>query len=75
MIRNGNIIGEYHKQCLPNYSVFDEKRYFEPEQSPCVIDLKAIPTQSDSFNARLVFAVKSPPYITRRAPQPFAGNK
>src|SRR5690606_6103994 len=29
---------EYFKQCLPNYRVFDEKRYFQPGQSPCVIE-------------------------------------
>ncbi len=28
LIRNGEILGSYHKQNLPNYSVFDEKRYF-----------------------------------------------
>lgn len=29
LIKNGEILGIYHKQNLPNYSVFDEKRYFE----------------------------------------------
>lgn len=28
VIVNGKIIFEYAKQCLPNYQVFDEKRYF-----------------------------------------------
>lgn len=28
LIKNGEILGIYHKQNLPNYSVFDEKRYF-----------------------------------------------
>lgn len=28
LLRNGEILGVYHKQNLPNYSVFDEKRYF-----------------------------------------------
>ena len=27
---NGTILGVYHKQLLPNYSVFDEARYFAP---------------------------------------------
>ncbi len=27
-IRDGEILGRYRKQCLPNYGVFDEKRYF-----------------------------------------------
>ena len=30
LIRNGRIIGRYHKQLLPNYGVFDERRYFSP---------------------------------------------
>jgi len=25
---NGKLVGIYHKQCLPNYGVFDEQRYF-----------------------------------------------
>ena len=30
----GQILGTYRKQLLPNYSVFDEKRYFEASTSP-----------------------------------------
>lgn len=29
---------EYAKQALPNYQVFDERRYFEPGDAPCVIE-------------------------------------
>ena len=29
LIENGKILATYHKQCLPNHSVFDEARYFE----------------------------------------------
>jgi NAD+ synthase (glutamine-hydrolysing) len=39
-IRGGEIIGQYHKQCLPNYAVFDERRYFTPGTKPLVIDVK-----------------------------------
>ena len=28
VLHRGQIICEYRKQCLPNYQVFDEKRYF-----------------------------------------------
>ncbi len=28
VIRNGQVVGVYHKQYLPNYGVFDESRYF-----------------------------------------------
>ncbi|MEW6746668.1 MAG: NAD(+) synthase [Planctomycetota bacterium] len=30
VIDDGRIVGVYHKRFLPNYSVFDEKRYFAP---------------------------------------------
>ena len=29
ILENGKVQATYHKQCLPNYSVFDEERYFE----------------------------------------------
>lgn len=39
LIRNGKIAAVYHKQALPNYSVFDEKRYFKEGREPCVIEI------------------------------------
>ncbi len=36
----GEVVGEYHKYSLPNYAVFDEKRYFQPGNTPLVIDCK-----------------------------------
>jgi NAD+ synthase (glutamine-hydrolysing) len=30
----GRVAGVYRKQCLPNYGVFDEQRYFEPGTEP-----------------------------------------
>ncbi len=36
VIENGTITATYHKQCLPNYSVFDEERYFEAGDAPLV---------------------------------------
>jgi NAD+ synthase (glutamine-hydrolysing) len=41
-IRNGTVIGRYFKQCLPNYAVFDERRYFSPGCEPLVIDLEGV---------------------------------
>lgn len=29
LAQNGRVIGIYDKQCLPNYGVFDERRYFD----------------------------------------------
>jgi len=34
---NGALLAHYHKRLLPTYDVFDEDRYFEPANQPCVI--------------------------------------
>ncbi|MBK8323709.1 MAG: NAD+ synthase [Betaproteobacteria bacterium] len=39
LLRGGGIERIYFKQRLPNYQVFDEKRYFEPGDSPCVFEV------------------------------------
>ncbi|MCK0753022.1 NAD+ synthase [Chromohalobacter japonicus] len=38
VLYNGEWLGEYAKQALPNYQVFDEQRYFTPGHSPLVIE-------------------------------------
>ncbi|MAG00909.1 MAG: NAD+ synthase [Acidiferrobacteraceae bacterium] len=43
VIREGRVIDRYHKQCLPNQGVFDEKRYFSAGEKPCVVDIEGIP--------------------------------
>ncbi len=42
VIRDGEIVAEYHKHLLPNYSVFDEKRYFQPGHRACVFQCKGV---------------------------------
>ncbi|MFO1466891.1 MAG: NAD+ synthase [Steroidobacteraceae bacterium] len=42
VIRDGEIIGNHRKACLPNYRVFDEKRYFTPGTEPTVVDIKGV---------------------------------
>ncbi len=39
LLRGGAIIAAYHKHRLPNYSVFDELRYFSPGSDPCVVTI------------------------------------
>ena len=39
VIRNGEIVATYLKNLLPNDSVFDERRYFEPGSNPCIFEL------------------------------------
>lgn len=38
--QHGEIMAEYHKYSLPNYAVFDEKRYFQAGHQPLVIECK-----------------------------------
>ena len=38
LLWQGRIVAEYAKQALPNYGVFDEKRYFQSGGEPKVID-------------------------------------
>ncbi|OAI11193.1 NAD+ synthase [Methylomonas lenta] len=40
VLRNGQIIAEYHKNALPNYGVFDEQRYFKAGQQTCLFTIK-----------------------------------
>ena len=42
VIHNKKIIATYYKQCLPNYSVFDEKRYFIPGNEACVVNIEGV---------------------------------
>ncbi|HEX2240266.1 MAG TPA: nitrilase-related carbon-nitrogen hydrolase, partial [Actinomycetota bacterium] len=37
----GTVVAIYRKQLLPNYGVFDEKRYFEPGRRDLLIDTPA----------------------------------
>ena len=43
LLRGGRIAATYYKHCLPNYSVFDEKRYFAEGSGACVVDVKGVP--------------------------------
>ncbi len=42
MVRDGRILANYRKQELPNYSVFDEKRYFKHGERTCIVELNGI---------------------------------
>lgn len=42
VIHNGAVVAEYFKQFLPNYQVFDEKRYFTAGSEPCVLDIEGV---------------------------------
>ena len=42
VIRDGRLVANHRKTCLPNYRVFDEKRYFTPGTDATVIDLGGV---------------------------------
>ncbi len=41
-LRDGQVLGRYHKQLLPNYAVFDEARYFSAGDAPLVVDCMGV---------------------------------
>ena len=40
VIRDGELVYEYAKQCLPNFEVFDEKRYFTAGREPGLFEFQ-----------------------------------
>ena len=84
LVSDGRVIAEYAKQLLPNYSVFDEKRYFQPGHAPCVLDFKGVrialtvcediweegPTrQAVEAGAELLININASPYHIGKAPE------
>jgi len=77
LLHNNSVLGRYAKQHLPNEGVFDERRYFVPGQSPCVIPIRGIPTgiiicedlwhpapfqQAANLGARLILIPNASPF-------------
>jgi NAD+ synthase (glutamine-hydrolysing) len=77
VIADGKLLARYYKQKLPNYRVFDEKRYFEAGARPCVVDIKGVPVavticediwfdapiaQARSAGARLMLSLNASPF-------------
>lgn len=77
VLYRGEIVAQYRKQCLPNYQVFDEKRYFTPGSEPCVVTIagvavglticediweKAPAVQAAQAGAQLLLNINSSPY-------------
>ncbi len=78
VLYRGKVVGVYHKAILPNYGVFDEKRYFLPGESPLVFRFGRIifginicediwhvhgPAKMQAgLGARLIFNINASPY-------------
>ncbi|MGZ5326123.1 MAG: NAD+ synthase [Solirubrobacterales bacterium] len=43
LVEGGEVRSVYRKNHLPNYGVFDERRYFEPASEPLVLDVAGVP--------------------------------
>ncbi|RNC78649.1 NAD+ synthase [Piscirickettsia salmonis] len=83
-IRQGAEVKRYYKRCLPNYSVFDEKRYFGPGQQDCLTEIAGVPVAlaicedlwSDEVmaeavisQAKLMISTNASPYHLRKQQQ------
>ncbi|MCB1842721.1 MAG: NAD+ synthase, partial [Halioglobus sp.] len=77
VLHRGEILAEYRKQHLPNYQVFDEKRYFAEGHDACVVNICGIPVglsicediwedgptaQAAAAGAKLLLNINSSPY-------------
>ncbi len=77
VLHGGQLQAEYRKQRLPNYEVFDEKRYFAEGGDACVVDIRGVrvglsicediwepePTaQAAAAGAELLLNLNSSPY-------------
>jgi len=82
VLRDGAVLAVYRKQALPNYGVFDEKRYFRPGSEPCVFALEGVAVgvticedvwlpgaveQSARAGAQLVLNLNASPYQAGKA--------
>jgi NAD+ synthase (glutamine-hydrolysing) len=77
VLYRGEVVGEYHKHDLPNYAVFDEQRYFEPDSTPLVFDVDGLrfgvvicedfwfahaPESASAAGAQVLLALNASPY-------------
>jgi NAD+ synthetase len=81
VLRDGRVDRVYRKQCLPNYTVFDEQRYFSPGTEPCVVEVDGLrfgliicedcwfpapARQSRDAGADIVVVINGSPYHTKQ---------
>jgi NAD+ synthase (glutamine-hydrolysing) len=84
LLRAGAVAATYLKHCLPNYGVFDEKRYFTAGNGACVHELAGIAVgfticedlwegwpvaESVQAGARLIVNLNASPYHRRKTEQ------
>jgi len=82
--RDGEVIAEYAKHLLPNYSVFDEKRYFVPGHEAVTFELNGVrigltvcediwqaepAAMSRAAGAELLLNINASPFHMGKAPE------
>jgi NAD+ synthase (glutamine-hydrolysing) len=83
VLSKGQVHSVYHKTCLPNYDVFDEKRNFQPGNRPLVLEMDGIKIgvnicediwqsgvaehQATEGGAALICNISASPYYARRS--------
>ena len=81
VLRDRRVSAVYRKHHLPNYTVFDEERYFVPGDAPCVVDVDGVrcgiiicedcwfpdaARETRAAGAQLVIVPNGSPYHTRQ---------
>jgi NAD+ synthetase len=81
LMRDGRIAAVARKHDLPNYEVFDEKRYFAAGEEPCVFELKDVrfglticedvwtpkaPALAKAAGAQVILSINASPYHKRK---------
>lgn len=87
VLHGGLVAGTYCKHDLPNYDVFDERRYFTPDNRPLVIDVRGTrfginicedtwfpyaPECAASAGAQVLLVLNASPFHMGKQPQRFA---
>jgi NAD+ synthase (glutamine-hydrolysing) len=86
VLHQGMVAGTYCKHDLPNYDVFDERRYFTPDNRPLVIDVRGTrfginicedtwfpyaPECAASSGAQVLLVLNASPFHVGKQPQRF----
>ncbi|MBI3374034.1 MAG: NAD+ synthase [Betaproteobacteria bacterium] len=81
VIRDGRIVACARKHDLPNYEVFDEKRYFSSWNEPCIVEIKGTrfglticedvwwpeaPAMAKAAGAQVILSINASPYHKRK---------
>jgi NAD+ synthetase len=81
VIRDGRVAAVARKHDLPNYEVFDEKRYFTAWNEPCIFEVKGVrfglticedvwwpeaPAMAKAAGAQVILSINASPYHKRK---------